>query len=140
MSIRVAIADDHALVRAGFRALIDAEPGLEVVGEAADGAEAIELARTAQPDVVLMDIRMPGTDGVAATSQITSREMAGRPTRVISIITSARCLIIGSAPFIRRPAQRNTICRSRPELGRLSALRINPSGAALERALRSTPN
>ena len=63
MSIRVAIADDHALVRAGFRALIEAEPGLEVVGEAADGAEAIELARTAEPDVVLMDIRMPGTDG-----------------------------------------------------------------------------
>jgi DNA-binding NarL/FixJ family response regulator len=54
---RVAIADDHALVRAGFRALIEAEPGLKVVGEAADGAEAIELARTAQPDVVLMDIR-----------------------------------------------------------------------------------
>lgn len=65
MSIRVVIADDHALVRAGFRALIEAEPGLEVVGEAADGAEAIELARTARPDVILMDIRMPGTDGVA---------------------------------------------------------------------------
>ena len=87
MSIRVAIADDHALVRAGFRALIDAEPGLEVVGEAADGAEAIELARTAEPDVVLMDIRMPGTDGVAATAQITSREVTGRPARVLILTT-----------------------------------------------------
>lgn len=87
MSIRVAIADDHALVRAGFRALIDAEPGLEVAGEAADGAEAIELARTAEPDVVLMDIRMPGTDGVAATSRITSHETAGRPVRVLILTT-----------------------------------------------------
>ena len=81
MSIRVAIADDHALVRAGFRALIEAEPGLEVVGEAGDGAEAIELARTAQPDVILMDIRMPGTDGVAATSQITSHQGTEGPAR-----------------------------------------------------------
>jgi len=87
VSIRVAIADDHALVRAGFRALIEAEPGLEVVGEAADGAEAIELARTAEPDVVLMDIRMPGTDGVAATGQITSREVTGRPARVLILTT-----------------------------------------------------
>lgn len=87
MSIRVAIADDHALLRAGFRALIEAEPGLEVVGEAADGAEAIELARTAEPDVVLMDIRMPGTDGVAATGQITSREVTGRPARVLILTT-----------------------------------------------------
>jgi DNA-binding NarL/FixJ family response regulator len=87
VSIRVAIADDHALVRAGFRALIEAEPGLEVVGEVADGAEAIELARTAEPDVVLMDIRMPGTDGVAATSQITRHQTAGQPAQVLILTT-----------------------------------------------------
>ena len=77
MSIRVAIADDHALVRMGFRALIESEPDLEVVGEAADGLAAVELARQANPDVVLMDIRMPGMDGVTAT-QADHRPRAGR--------------------------------------------------------------
>ncbi len=68
--IRVLIADDERLVRAGFRALIDAEPGMVVVGEAADGAAAVDLARQTRPDVVLMDIRMPGVDGLDATRQI----------------------------------------------------------------------
>src|SRR5215218_7281877 len=68
--IRVLIADDERLVRAGFRALIDAEPGMIVVGEAADGAAAVDLARQSRPDVVLMDIRMPGVDGLDATRQI----------------------------------------------------------------------
>ena len=68
--IRVLIAEDETLIRAGFRALIDAEPGMIVVGEAADGAAAVELARQTRPDVVLMDIRMPGVDGLDATRQI----------------------------------------------------------------------
>jgi DNA-binding NarL/FixJ family response regulator len=68
--IRVLIADDERLVRAGFRALIDAEPAMVVVGEAADGAAAVDLARQTRPDVVLMDIRMPGVDGLDATRQI----------------------------------------------------------------------
>jgi DNA-binding NarL/FixJ family response regulator len=68
--IRVLIVDDEQLVRAGFHALIDAEPGMLVVGEAADGAAAVELARDTRPDVVLMDIRMPGVDGLDATRQI----------------------------------------------------------------------
>ncbi len=69
--IRVLIADDEMLLRAGFRVLIDAEPGMIVVGEAADGAAAVDLARQTHPDVVLMDIRMPGVDGLDATRQIT---------------------------------------------------------------------
>jgi DNA-binding NarL/FixJ family response regulator len=70
--IRILLADDQALVRAGFRALLDAEPDLEVVGEAGDGAQAVALARELAPDVVLMDIRMPGLDGLAATAQLTA--------------------------------------------------------------------
>ncbi|MDQ3578015.1 MAG: response regulator transcription factor [Actinomycetota bacterium] len=73
--IRVVLADDQALVRAGFRLLLETEDGFEVCGEAADGAEAVRQAREHQPDVVVMDIRMPGTDGLAAT-----RAIAGDPT------------------------------------------------------------
>jgi DNA-binding NarL/FixJ family response regulator len=68
--IRVVLADDQALVRAGFRLLLDTEDGFEVVGEAGDGAAAVRQAHEHRPDVVVMDIRMPGTDGLAATRQI----------------------------------------------------------------------
>ena len=68
--IRVLLADDQALVRGGFRALLDAQDDIEVAGEAADGAEAVEQAAALRPDVVLMDIRMPGTDGLEATRRI----------------------------------------------------------------------
>ena len=72
--IRVLLADDQALVRGGFRALLDTEPDIEVVGEASNGFEAIELARGLVPDVVLMDVRMPELDGVAATRAIADDE------------------------------------------------------------------
>jgi DNA-binding NarL/FixJ family response regulator len=68
--IKVLLADDQALLRAGFRALLDAQPDIEVVGEAIDGADAVRQVARTQPDVVLMDIRMPGVDGLAATRQI----------------------------------------------------------------------
>jgi DNA-binding NarL/FixJ family response regulator len=70
--IRVLLADDQELVRAGFAALLDAQADIEVVGEAGDGDDAVQLAREHQPDVVLMDIRMPGSDGLAATRAITA--------------------------------------------------------------------
>lgn len=71
-SIRVLIADDQALIRGGFAALLANAPDMEVVGEAIDGDDAVRQARTLLPDVVLMDIRMPGSDGISATEQITT--------------------------------------------------------------------
>ncbi len=84
--ITVLLADDQALVRAGFRALLNAEPDIEVVAEAADGLEAARLAREMRPDVVLMDIRMPGVDGLEATRRIAA-EPALRDTRVVILTT-----------------------------------------------------
>jgi DNA-binding NarL/FixJ family response regulator len=84
--IRVAVADDQALVRSGFAVLLRSADDIDVVGEAADGKEAVELARTARPDVMLMDIRMPEMDGLEATRRITSDE-ATSSTRVLILTT-----------------------------------------------------
>jgi DNA-binding NarL/FixJ family response regulator len=84
--IRVLLADDQALIRAGFRLILDADDGIEVVGEATDGAQAVQLARTERADVVLMDIRMPGVNGLEATQQIAADDdLAG--VRVVILTT-----------------------------------------------------
>src|SRR6195256_2049711 len=84
MAIRVLIADDQALVRAGFRMILDAQPDLEVVGEAGDGSAAIDAVRALRPDVVLMDIRMPGVDGIEATRRLSE---AGASSRIVILTT-----------------------------------------------------
>ncbi|MEA2222240.1 MAG: hypothetical protein QOH83_616, partial [Solirubrobacteraceae bacterium] len=83
MSIRVLIADDQSLVRAGFRLVLENHPDLEVVGEAATGHQAVHSAARLDPDVVLMDIRMPELDGIAATREITAKH----PARVLVLTT-----------------------------------------------------
>ena len=86
MTIRVVLADDQQLIRAGFRSLLEAEPDLEVVGEAATGREAVALVTRERPDVVLMDIRMPDGDGLWATEQIVANS-ALTATRVVVVTT-----------------------------------------------------
>ncbi|MEV0743195.1 response regulator transcription factor [Streptomyces sp. NPDC050549] len=105
MTIRVLLADDQALLRATFRILIDTCEGMEVVGEAADGAEAIALAGEHRPDLVLMDIRMPGTDGLTATTAICA-DPALSGTRVLVLTTFevdeyvAQALRAGASGFL----------------------------------------
>ena len=82
--IRLVLADDQTLVRGAFRMMLDSEPDLEVVGEAADGREAVEQSRLRRPDVVLMDVRMPGLDGIEATRTLLSGES---PPRVLMLTT-----------------------------------------------------
>jgi DNA-binding NarL/FixJ family response regulator len=85
--IRVLLVDDEALVRTGFRLILDEEPDIVVVGEAADGAAAIDVARETQPDVVLMDVRMTGMDGIEATRRLHARFDGGTTPRVIILTT-----------------------------------------------------
>ncbi|MFW6693949.1 response regulator transcription factor [Streptomyces sp. MAR4 CNX-425] len=109
MTVRVLLADDQALLRATFRVLLDSYPDLEVVAEAAEGDEAVELARAHRPDVVVMDIRMPGTDGLAATETIcVDPELADVRVLVLTTFQTdehvARALRVGAAGFLGKDA------------------------------------
>jgi DNA-binding NarL/FixJ family response regulator len=84
MTIRVLLVDDQALLRKGFRMILEEESGFEVVGEASDGDEGVAMTRALHPDVVLMDVRMPGMDGIEATARIVD---GGEPSRVLILTT-----------------------------------------------------
>jgi DNA-binding NarL/FixJ family response regulator len=87
MTVRVLLVDDQQLLRTGFRLILEAEPDVAVVGEAGDGARAVEMTRTLLPDVVLMDIRMPGMDGIEATRRIVRDAPAGHAPSVLVLTT-----------------------------------------------------
>jgi DNA-binding NarL/FixJ family response regulator len=125
--IRVLIADDQELVRAGFRALLDAQSDLEVVGEAADGRQAVQLASELGPDVVLMDIRMPVLDGLAATREIAADERLSG-VRIVILTTFELDEYVFEA--IRAGAAGFLVKDTRPaEL--IEAVRVVASGEAL---------
>jgi DNA-binding NarL/FixJ family response regulator len=127
VSITVLIADDQSLMRTAFRMSLGAEPDIEVVGEAADGIEAIELAERLRPDVVVMDIRMPRLDGVAATRALTAQEH-GEPTTVLVITTFdldeyvVEALRAGASGFLLKDATSAELVR---------AVRVVAAGDAL---------
>lgn len=127
MTIKVLLADDQALLRSAFRVLVDSEPDMEVVGEASDGAEAVEIARTESADVVLMDIRMPGTDGLAATRMITADPRL-KDVRVVMLTTFevdeyvVDSLRAGASGFLGKGAEPDEL---------LAAIRIAAAGEAL---------
>lgn len=127
MTIRVVLADDQTLLRSAFRVLVDSESDMEVVGEAADGAQAVDIARSARADVVLMDIRMPGTDGLAATRMISADpDLAG--VRVVMLTTFevdeyvVQSLRAGASGFLGKGAEPEEL---------LNAIRIAAAGEAL---------
>jgi DNA-binding NarL/FixJ family response regulator len=126
-TIRVLLADDQALLRSAFRVLVDSEPDMRVVGEASDGAQAVALARSEQADVVLMDIRMPGTDGLTATRMI-SEDPALDGVHVVMLTTFevdeyvVQSLRAGASGFLGKGAEPEEL---------LNAIRIAAAGEAL---------
>ncbi|GAA3742780.1 response regulator transcription factor [Leifsonia bigeumensis] len=127
MTIRIAIADDQQLIRAGFRSLLEAEPDLEVVGEAGTGAEAVALVAGTRPDVVLMDIRMPDGDGLWATEQIVG-DPALAGTHIVIVTTFELDEYVGHA--IRAGASGFLVKDTEPvEL--IRAVRVVAAGDAL---------
>ena len=117
MTIRVLLADDQTLIRAGFKVILDSQPGVEVVGEARTGAEAVELARTTRADVVLMDIRMPEMDGVEATRRIVADDdLAGVRILVLTTFENGdnvvRALRAGASGFLGKNVEPADLVRA----------------------------
>jgi DNA-binding NarL/FixJ family response regulator len=127
VSIRVLVADDQALVRGSFRILVDTAPDLTSVGEAASGAEAVELARSEKPDLVLMDIRMPGVDGIEATRQITADPQTAA-VRVLIVTTFDLDEYVFAA---LRAGASGFLLKDTPPADLLAAIRVVAAGDVL---------
>jgi DNA-binding NarL/FixJ family response regulator len=117
--IKVLVADDQALVRAGLRMLLDAQPDLEVVGEAVDGAEAVTMVGELRPEVVLMDLRMPGVDGVAATRRLVEAGLVGPEAAAVLVLTTfgldgvvQDALRAGASGFLLKDADPDQLVRA----------------------------
>ncbi|HET9420190.1 MAG TPA: response regulator transcription factor [Nocardioides sp.] len=123
--IRVVLADDQPLVRTGLRMILSAEPDIEVVAEAADGAEAIARCAELQPDVVLMDVRMPGTDGIEATRSVTAIE---DPPRVLVLTTFDLDEVVYDA---LRAGASGFLLKDAPEDRLVAAIRVMADGGSL---------
>jgi len=129
--IRVLLADDQALIRAGFRVLLEAADDIEVIGEAVNGDQAVELAKSERPDVILMDIRMPGTDGLAATSQIAAADaLSGVKIVILTTFETDeyvyQALRAGASGFLVKDAEPEELIRAVRVVHRGEAL-LSPS-------------
>jgi len=143
--VRVLIADDHSVVRQGLRMFLKLDPELEVVGEASNGAEAIQMARALTPDVVLMDLLMPGTDGITATQRIRAEVPKTEVLALTSVLEDASvvgAVQAGAVGYLLKDTQANSSARRsrQPPGARCSWPRRRPHGWCARSARRTAPS
>ncbi|HEY1966970.1 MAG TPA: response regulator transcription factor [Pseudonocardia sp.] len=140
MPVRVLIADDHSVVRQGLRMFLGLDPELEVVGEASDGAEAISMTRALSPDVVLMDLLMPGTDGITATQRIRAETPSTEVLALTSVLEDASVVAAvqaGAVGYLLKDTEADQLCKA-IKAAALGQVQLAPEAAArLVREVRS---